>query len=212
MTKSKQRIAEFGEVFTPIREINAMLDLVAHETYRIDARFLEPACGNGNFLIEVLRRKVDEIQKKYIKNKLDFERYSFLAVASIYGIDILEDNIEECRARLSMFIEEIYRVNFKEQVNKEFINSINFILSKNIIFGDALTLQQGNSLEPITFSEWCFTRGSKIKRTEYTMGNILAYQPMEGDNLFSDLGDKAFIPKPSKVYPEINFLEISHAQ
>ena len=98
--KSKDRVANHGEVFTNIREVNAMLDLVKDETHRIDSRFLEPACGTGNFLIEVLRRKLEVVENRYKKSKIEFERYSILALSSIYGIDILEDNLKECKTRL----------------------------------------------------------------------------------------------------------------
>ena len=209
MIKSRERISEFGEVFTSEREVNSMLNLVSHETTRIDSRFLEPACGNGNFLIEILRRKFAVISKKYSKNQLEFERYTFQAVASVYGIDILEDNVLECRERLLSYTRKMYRKYFEESYNEAFLNSINFVLTKNIVSGDALTLQFNENQQPIKFSEWSFTRGNRVKRIEYTLGNILAYQPMDGANLFSDLGEEAFIPKPTKTYPEVNFLEIA---
>lgn len=98
--KSKQRVEEHGEVFTNEREVNAMLDMVKQETERIDSRFLEPACGDGNFLSEVLRRKLAVVAERYGKSQLEYERYAFVAVSSIYGVDIMADNVEECRERL----------------------------------------------------------------------------------------------------------------
>lgn len=98
--RSKKRVTDHGEVFTNDREVNAMLDLVKHETERIDARFLEPACGNGNFLAEVLRRKLNVVEQRYSKSQIEWERYAVIAVSSIYGVDILEDNAQECRERL----------------------------------------------------------------------------------------------------------------
>lgn len=98
--KSKQRVADHGEVFTSEREVNAMLDLVKHETERIDSRFLEPACGNGNFLAEILRRKLAVVRQRYSKNAPDYEKFAVVAITSLYGIDILQDNINECRERL----------------------------------------------------------------------------------------------------------------
>ena len=98
--KSKQRVADHGEVFTAEREVNAMLDLVKQETDRNVSRFLEPACGTGNFLTEILTRKLAIVEKRYRRNQLDFERYSIIAISSMYGVDILEDNIAECRERL----------------------------------------------------------------------------------------------------------------
>jgi hypothetical protein len=98
--KSRQRVADHGEVFTNEREVNAMLDLVKHETERIDSRFLEPACGNGNFLVAVLRRKLVEVERRYSSSQLEFERYSIVAVSSLYGIDLMPDNVTECINRL----------------------------------------------------------------------------------------------------------------
>ena len=110
--RSKQRIADHGEVFTAEREVNAMLDLVKQETERIDSRFLEPACGNGNFLAEILRRKLAVVKSRYGKNADDYERYAVIAVTSIYGVEILQDNAQECRERLF----EIGRASCRERV------------------------------------------------------------------------------------------------
>ena len=104
--KSRQRVADHGEVFTAEREVNAMLDLVKQETDRVDSRFLEPACGDGNFVAEILRRKLEAAKKRAIpprKKKplpLEFEKQSVIAVASIYGVDLLIDNVIACRQRL----------------------------------------------------------------------------------------------------------------
>ena len=100
--KSRQRVADHGEVFTNPREVNAMLDLVRDESFRLDSRFLEPACGDGNFLIEILRRKLSLLQD--IKSQTEWEFKSLIAVGSCYGIDILPDNAEACRARLEEFV------------------------------------------------------------------------------------------------------------
>ena len=107
--KSKERVAAHGEVFTAEREVNAMLDLVKQETERIDSRFLEPACGTGNFLVKILERKLDVVKKKYRRSPLDFERNSVLALSSIYGVDILADNAETCRDRLFKIWNKAYK-------------------------------------------------------------------------------------------------------
>ena len=209
MIKSKERISEYGEVFTSEREVKAMLDLVKCETQRIDSRFLEPACGTGNFLIEVLARKLEVVKHRYSKNQLDFERYCFTAVSSLYGIDILLDNVKECRERLFQFVATAYQAIYKKHSKDGFLDAIRFVLSKNILHGDALTLLLPDSNKPIVFSQWSFVSGSKVKRTEYTLNNLLAYQPMEGANLFSDLGESAFIPHPQKTYPQIHFMDVA---
>ncbi len=150
--KSKQRVTDHGEVFTSEREVNAMLDLVKQETERIESRFLEPACGTGNFLEEVLKRKLDIVQSRYKKSKLEYERYAVTAVSSIYGVDILEDNVIHCRDRLYDVFNERYSQLYKNNCSEDCRKSVSFILSKNILWGDALTMKTvcGNE-DPIVF-------------------------------------------------------------
>jgi hypothetical protein len=210
MIKSKERISEYGEVFTSDREVKAMLHLVEHEASRIEARFFEPACGNGNFLIRVLEAKLNVVKSQYRKSQLDFEKYSFLSVASLYGIDILEDNVHECRLRLSACVRETYDAIFRDAAKQNFYDAITFVLAKNILAGDALTMKTSDGVEDLLLSEWSFTKGSKVKRIEYSLSNILAYQPFEQDSLFSDLGDEVIIPKPTKTHPQINFLDLKN--
>ena len=104
--KSRERVAERGEVFTAEREVNAMLDLVKQETERIDSRFLEPACGTGNFLVEILRRKLEVVRRQYQKQLGELELQTTIALSSVYGIDIMKDNVEECCQRL---LDIVYR-------------------------------------------------------------------------------------------------------
>ncbi len=131
--KSKKRVTDHGEVFTSEREVNAMLDLVKQETERIDSRFLEPACRSGNFLVEVLNRKLNIVASRYKKSQLEYERYSVIAISSIYGVDILEDNVVECRKRLfEIFVKQyssLYKSNCKEECN----TSIKYILERNLL-------------------------------------------------------------------------------
>lgn len=188
-----------------------MLDLVKQETERIDSRFLEPACGDGNFLVEILRRKLQVVTSRYKKNQLDYERYAIIAVSSIYGIDLLLDNVEECRNRLCDIFEEEYKKLFKDQIKKECLESIRFILRKNIIQGDALTLNKVNSVEPIVFSEWSAVNGSMIKRRDYTLANLLQAEAAKvPDSLFSDVyeSDPAFLPKSVADFPLTHFLKL----
>ena len=206
--KSKKRVAEHGEVFTSEREVNAMLDLVKDETERIESRFLEPACGDGNFLIEILRRKLKVVEFIYSKNQLDYERYAIIAITSIYGIEIQKDNVEECRDRLYTFFIAQYKNLYPKSFKEEFLRCAKYILKSNILHGDALNLKNPDTHEPIVFSEWSAVNSSKIKRRDYTMANLLENQPMDGPNLFSDLGDEAFIPTPVAEFPLIHFLKI----
>ena len=180
--KSKRRVSDFGEVYTNEREVNAMLDLVKHEANRIESRFLEPAAGNGNFLIKILERKLKVVHKRYKKNQLEYERYSFLAVSSIYGIDILEDNVKECRLRLFTYLKKQYDSLYKENCSQEFLESIKYLLEKNVIWGDTLTgLKIGNPPEPIIFSEWTMIN-HYVKRKDFAMCDLLAYQDLSTNN------------------------------
>ena len=188
--KSKQRVADHGEVFTAEREVKAMCDLVKTETERIDSRFLEPACGDGNFLVEILQRKLAVVKKKYKKFPMDYEKYSVLAISSIYGIDILQDNCEACRERLYQIWYAEYQSICKKEVNEDCCRSVQFILSKNIVCGNALSLmqvdeQQRDTKNPIVFSEWAFVTGYQLQRSDYTFAKL-----MQGDEeareLFAD--------------------------
>jgi len=211
--KSKKRVADHGEVFTSKREVNAMLDLVKQETERIDSRFLEPACGTGNFLVEVLRRKLIIVEQRYKKSQLEYERYAVLAISSIYGIDILEDNVVECRNRLFDIFEEKYSAFYKTNCKEECRISIKYILKRNILRGDALTLKTvGNTEEPIVFSEWALVKGSMIKRRDFTLSNLLKAESSKVQGgLFDDFyeTDPAFLPKPIKDYPLTHFLKLA---
>ena len=207
--KSKQRVNDHGEVFTAQREVNAMLDLVKQETERIDSRFLEPACGTGNFLVEILKRKLLVVESRYSKNTLEYERNAIIAISSIYGVDILQDNVQTCRDRLLGIFTHYYVTNCKNDFKAECIKAAEFILSRNILWGDALDLKTPDEKkEPIVFSEWSPVNGSMIKRRDYTLANLLESQPIDGLNLFSDLGDQAFIPTPVGDFPLTHFLKL----
>ncbi|MBI4927223.1 MAG: restriction endonuclease subunit M [Anaerolineae bacterium] len=177
--KSKQRVTDHGEVFTAEREVNAMLDLVKQETERIDSRFLEPACGDGNFLAEILRRKLAVVKRKYGKSPSDYEKYAVLAATSIYGVDILQDNVDACRARMFAIWDKEYTAVCKKEVNEDCREAVRFILSRNIVCGNALSLKKvdasGKDInEPIVFSEWAFVTGFNLQRSDYTFDKLLA--------------------------------------
>ena len=211
--KSKKRVENHGEVFTAEREVNAMLDLVKPETERIDSRFLEPACGNGNFLSEVLRRKISIVAQRYGRNQTEFERYLFLAVSSIYGIDLLEDNVQECRDRLYTLAMKSYTIRFEKSMNSDFSKALSSVLQKNIVCGDALTLTDKEK-KAIVFPEWSFVNGNKIKRRDYTFDSLLnssTEQPTfeTQENLDPDPNCKGMaIPTPIREYPLMDFLRI----
>ena len=207
---SKQRVADHAEVLTGRREVNAMLDLVKSETERIDSRFLEPACGTGNFLAEIVERKLRVVEARYGKSQLDYERDAILAVSSVYGIDILEDNVRHCRQRLFGIVDLSYLRLFKNKSNDDCRESVRYILERNIIHGDALSLKTvGDNPKPIVFSEWSPVNGSMLKRRDFTFHGLLAHEAIKEMPLFSDLGEDVFIPTPEKEYPPTHFLKVA---
>lgn len=220
--KSRKRVQEHGEVFTNEREVNAMLDMVKQETERIESRFLEPACGNGNFLAEVLRRKLTVVAQQYKKSPDDYMRYAFVAVSSLYGVDILEDNAEECRERLYGIVEaEAKRAIKKPDV--PFLEAVRYLLDKNILCGDALTLKDAAG-DPITFAEWSLVTGDKVKRRDFLLNELLDGNTDKGETLslfaFDDAGSgelrahtdweydeetASYIPSAIQEYPLTNY-------
>lgn len=204
--RSKKRVTDHGEVFTSGREVNAMLDLVKHETERIDSRFLEPACGNGNFLAEVLRRKLNVVDQRYGKSQTEWERYAVIAVSSIYGVDILEDNAQECRERLFKIFDERYTLLFKDKCKDECRRSIKFLLCRNILWGDALDFTNPIHKQPILFSEWSAVNGSMLKRRDYKFKFLV--EKTHQFSLFNDEGNHSAIDEPVKDYPLIHFLKL----
>ena len=213
MTKStitsRKRVTDHGEVFTSEREVNAMLDLVKQETERIDSRFLEPACGDGNFLSEILNRKLKIVEGRYSKSQNELDKYSLIAITSIYGIELLEDNVERCRERLFEIYLEWYSSVSCGQTNEQLFKCVKFVLSKNIIHGDALTLKTvGENEEPIVFSEWSFTQ-NMVKRRGFAFDELLQNQSIRDTPLFSDLGDDVFLPQTIEEFPMVHYLELA---
>jgi hypothetical protein len=207
--KSKERVSTHGEVFTADREVNAMLDLVKQETERVDSRFLEPACGNGNFLVRILERKLAVVERMYQpQGRNVYELNAIIALGSIYGIEIQDDNVHECRDRLYGIFERAYSKLYPDtSAAGEFLRSARYILERNILWGDALTLRTPDDTKAIVFSEWSAINRN-IKRRDYTLDELLRNTPYEGNNLFSDLGEEAFIPTPIAEYPLIPYFKI----
>ena len=215
--KSRQRVTDFGEVFTNKREVNAMLDLVKQETERIESRFLEPACGNGNFIAEVLRRKLAVVASRYRKSPQEYQRYAFLAVSSIYGVDILADNVGECRERLFEIVEKDARSQIKRAVEPAFLDAVRYVLEKNILCGDALTLKDADG-EPITFAEWSLVTGNLVKRRDFLLSELLEtnVEKNEQVSMFGetntpwqfDSETQSYIPAPVREYPPVDYREV----
>jgi len=202
--KSKQRVADHGEVFTPPWLVEAMLDLVKGETERIDSRFLEPACGSGNFLVQVLRRKLATVELKF--GKSDFERRNFalLAVMCIYGIELLPDNIVECRANLL----EILADYLKLEASDDLYRAAFYVLSQNLVHGDALKMRSWDD-QPITFAEWGYLGKGKFQRRDFRLDILTGSAAFSAeDSLFAHLG-KHEIFVPSRTYPPMTVRELA---
>ncbi len=211
---SKKRVADYGEVYTAEQEVSAMLDLVKNETERIESRFLEPACGNGNFLAPILERKLAIVKKKYGSSQLEFERMTFLAVSSVYGVELLQDNIEACIERLYNIFNDVYEKLYKDKCKDEFRTSICFVLKRNILQGDALTLKINDGKEYIIFSEWSLVNGGMIKRRDFQYAELADFDP-KTPTLFSlrevsDMGEAVFSPMPVKEFPLVHYLSLNY--
>lgn len=225
--KSRQRVQDHGEVFTNEREVNAMLDMVKQETERIDSRFLEPACGDGNFLAEVLRRKLAVVNVRYRRSIPEYEKYAFIAVGSIYGVELLRDNAVTCRKRLFSIVERDYLRVCRKKPTPGFLGAISYVLERNILNGNALSLKQvdengADTEEPIIFSEWSIVIGDKVKRRDFRLDEMLEGSADQVQfSLFGSSGTPtsewefdeetgAMIPKPIWEYPMMRFYEVQN--
>lgn len=195
LLKSKQRVADHGEVFTPTWMVDAMLDLVKDEAVRIDSRFLEPACGSGNFLVRVLQRKLGAVQVKYGRSDFERRHYALLAVMCIYGIELLEDNVAECRATLLETLGEFLCM----EESDDLCRAAAYVLSQNIVHGDALAMRTSDG-EPITFAEWGYLGKGKFQRRDFRLDVLARMSTFKDENpLFAALG-KHEIFTPARTY------------
>ena len=202
--KSRQRVADHGEVFTNPREVNAMLDLVRDESFRLDSRFLEPACGDGNFLIEILRRKLSLLQD--LKSPTDWEFQSLIAVGSCYGIDILPDNAEACRTRLEHYVLSQHPTPERLPVDSPYLLSLRYMLRKNIVCGDALTYRTVEN-KPITFCEWTPIAGSmQFSRRDFQFDFLVTQSHQY--SLFDEQGEVQSFDEPVKSYPPVHYTQL----
>ncbi|MCF8177305.1 MAG: SAM-dependent methyltransferase [Sulfuritalea sp.] len=196
LVKSKQRVADHGEVFTPAWMVEAMLDLVKDESHRIDSRFLEPACGSGNFLVQVLRRKLAAVEMKFGKSEFEKRHYALLGLMCIYGIELLPDNIVECRANLLEIFTEYLNLNESD----DFYRAASSVLEKNLVHGDALTMRARDG-QPITFAEWGYLGKGKFQRRDFRFDVLTGSSAFSAEgSLFAHLG-KHEIFTPTKTYP-----------
>ena len=206
LIKSRERVADHGEVFTPAWLVDAMLDLVKDESERIDSRFLEPACGSGNFIVKVLQRKLAAVERKFGQSDFEKQHYALLALMCIYGIELLPDNITECRENML----EIFADYLSVEESDAIYRAASYVLSQNLVHGDALTMC-ASAGEPITFAEWGYLGKGKFQRRDFrfdTLTHSSAYS-QEG-TLFAHLG-KHEIFTPIKTYSPMTVGEIASA-
>lgn len=206
LVKSKQRVADHGEVFTPEWLVNAMLDLVKGETERIDSRFLEPACGSGNFLVQVLHRKLAAVELKFGKSDFERRHYALLAAMCIYGIELLADNIVECRANMLEILADYLTLDKPDVL----YGAASHVLSQNLVHGDALTMRTHGG-QPITFAEWGYLGKGKFQRRDFRLDVLTGSSAFRAEgSLFAHLG-KHEIFTPVKTYPPKTVAELAGA-
>tara|TARA_B100000902_G_C27170870_1_gene843745 strand:- start:182 stop:817 length:636 start_codon:yes stop_codon:yes gene_type:complete len=202
---TKDRIIKLGEVKTPEPIVKNILDLLGDLNYK--SRYFEPGCGDGNFLLEILSRKIDEIfemkeTKEYVKNKYfeNIEIKIFLAISSIYGVDIDAQNINDCRLRLKNFIKDEYKKRLKSDVPDYFLNIINNVLSKNIILGNIL-LDENN----IVICEYSLLPANRIQIREFDFNELLY---PDNEIFRDDLKLFGHIPEVKKTHDPVNFKDL----
>lgn len=203
LVKSKQRVADHGEVFTPAWMVDDMLDLVKHESERIDSRVLEPACGSGNFLVPVLSRKFATVQARHGRSEFEKRHYALLALMCVYGIELLEDNAEECRDNLA----ELFNAFLGIDATDEWATAARVVLGVNIVRGDALTMTLPDGT-PITFAEWGYLGKGKFQRRDFRYDELTQRSAWEAEgSLFADLGADLFAPH--ETYPTMTVSDLA---
>jgi N-6 DNA Methylase len=203
--KSKQRVADHGEVFTPAWMVEAMLDLVKAETERIDSRVLEPACGSGNFLVPVLRRRLAAVELKFGTSDFEKRHYALFGLMCVYGIELLDDNVAECQKNMLEVLADYIGLDGQDDLYR----AAAYVLSQNIVHGDALTMFASTG-HPITFAEWGYLGKGKFQRRDFRFDSLTQMSSFGEDTLFADLG-KHEIFTPTKSYPPLTLKDLASA-
>lgn len=200
--KSRQRVADHGEVFTPARLVDDMLDLVKAESERIDSRILVPACGPGAFLIPVLRRKLATVQDRHGKSDFEKRHYALLALMSIYGVELLADNAQECRQNLlGTFLDFL-----GGDTSGEWSQAAQAVVRVNIVHGDALTMTTPDNA-PITFPEWSYLGKGKFQRRDFRYDNLTQRSSFGGSLWERSAGHDIFTP--TRSYPPMTVQDLA---
>lgn len=206
LIKSKKRVADHGEVFTPPWLVDAMLDLIKDEAERIDSRFLEPACGSGNFLVRVLQRKLAAVEIKFGKSDFEKRHYSLYALMCTYGIELLPDNIAECRANMLNVLAEYLNIDEADEAYR----AASYVLAQNLVHGDALTMRTEGG-QPITFAEWGYLGKGKFQRRDFRLDVLTGSSAFSAEGtLFAHLG-KHEIFTPIRTWPAMTIRDLAAA-
>lgn len=204
LVKSKQRVADHGEVFTPAWMVAAMLDLVKAESERIDSRFLEPAFGTGNFLVQILNRKLAAVELKYGKSDVDKRHYAIYALMCIYGIELLQDNVAECKACLL----KIFADYLELDKNDNCYRAAHYVMDQNLVNGNTLTMQTLNK-KPIIFAEWQYLGRGIFQRRDFRFEELTQSSLLTAkDSLFADISNSEIF-SPLKTYPNSTINELA---
>lgn len=204
LIKSRKRVADHGEVFTPAWLVDAMLNLVKDESERIDSRFLEPACGSGNFIVNVLQRKLAVVECKFGKSDFEKQHYALLALMCIYGIELLPDNIAECRANMLEILADYLQIDESDDLYR----AASYVLSQNLVHGDALTMLASDG-QPITFAEWGYLGKGRFQRRDFRFDVLTGSSAFSAEgSLFAHLG-KHEIFMPTKTWPPMTVSELA---
>lgn len=201
LVKSKKRVADHGEVFTPAWMVEAMLDLVKDETERIDARFLEPACGSGNFIGRILQRKLAVVELKYGRSNFERHHYALLGLMCIYGIELLADNVAECRANALGIFAEYTDVGEGDELYR----AASHVLMTNILHGDALSMRSRDG-QPIVFAEWGYLGKGKYQRRDFRLDVLTGSSNFTAEG---SLFGKHEIFTPVKTYPPMTVSDLA---
>jgi len=188
-----------------------LVDTIKQETERIDSRFFELVCGNGNLLVEILRRKLNIVKSLYEKNVDDYERYAVIAVASIYGMDLSPDTVDKCRNRLFEIFDKEYTISCQNTPSDETREAVRHILRRNIFCGDVVTMKTPNGY-PIVLSEWAAVNGCMLKRRDFRLDRKLeGAKPQVTLNMTlcrNDKEIKALIPSPIREFPAVHYSRV----
>jgi hypothetical protein len=204
--KSKQRVADHGEVFTPSWLVDAMLDLVKTEASRIDSRFLEPACGHGNFLVRVLQRKLATVEIRFGKSEFERRNFALAALMSIYGIELLKDNLLECRMKMLEVFESFLTI----KTSDDFYRAASFVLSVNLVHGDSLEMREYND-KHITFPEWEYLGKGQFQRRDFRLDTLAQAARNINEQSWLSNCEKPAVLKPIAAYPPMTVKDLARA-